>query len=264
MIDQIKKELQRLEDENEIKILYAVESGSRAWGFASTDSDWDVRYIYLHRPEWYLSIDEKRDNMEEILPNTIDLAGWDLRKTLKLFRKSNPPLYEWLISPIVYLEPYSTAQKLRSLTRDFFNPKSCSYHYISMAKKNYRQYLQSEMVRVKKYFYALRPILACKWIEKNNTMAPVEFNKLVESQIKDKRLREEIEGLLRRKTSGEELDKEPQIPVINDFIEGEIDHFDNVLKNYTKETGADTPKLDELFRSALDEVWKTAINVQRK
>src|SRR5438477_8449492 len=103
---EIQDELQRIEKQFEVRILYAVESGSRAWGFESKDSDWDVRYIYIQKPEWYLSIDDKKDNREEILPNQIDVAGWDLRKALKLFRKSNPPMLEWLRSPIIYLEKF--------------------------------------------------------------------------------------------------------------------------------------------------------------
>ncbi len=109
MIEEIKKELSRLEISREMKILLAVESGSRAWGFASTDSDWDVRYIYIHKLDWYLKIDELKDSQEEILPNDLDLSGWELKKALKLFRKSNPPMLEWLRSPIVYLEQFSTA-----------------------------------------------------------------------------------------------------------------------------------------------------------
>ncbi|MBL7712009.1 MAG: nucleotidyltransferase domain-containing protein, partial [Chitinophagaceae bacterium] len=109
MVKEIRQELLRLEAQYGIKILYAVESGSRAWGFASTDSDWDVRYIYIHKLEWYLRIDSEKDSQEEILPNDIDLAGWELKKALRLFRKSNPPLLEWLSSPIVYLEQFSTA-----------------------------------------------------------------------------------------------------------------------------------------------------------
>ena len=119
MIEEISKELLRLEREQDIKILYAVESGSRAWGFASRDSDWDVRYIYVHRLEWYLRIEDEKDSREEILPNDIDLAGWELRKALRLFRKSNPPLMEWLNSPIVYLQNFSTADRLRELTGNF-------------------------------------------------------------------------------------------------------------------------------------------------
>jgi len=117
MKKQIEIALRKIEEENEIKILLAVESGSRAWGFASTDSDWDVRFIYVHKPSWYLSIDDKKDNIEQMLPGELDVAGWELRKTLKLFRKSNPPLLEWLLSPIIYIEQYSTAKKLRGLLK---------------------------------------------------------------------------------------------------------------------------------------------------
>ncbi len=256
MKKQIEIELNRIQEQHNIKILYAVESGSRAWGFASIDSDWDVRFIYIHRPEWYLSIDEKRDNMEEILPNAIDLAGWELRKTLKLFRKSNPPLFEWLRSPLIYLEQFSTIDKLRELTKDYFNPKSCVYHYLHMAEGNYRDYLQTDIVRVKKYFYVLRPILACKWIEQTNTMAPMEFHDLVETQISDKKLRTEIKNLLTRKQNGEELDKEPEIQIINDFLEKEIAYFKNQVKQYDQELKPGTDRLDDLFRSTLDEIWK--------
>ena len=256
MKKQIEIELNRIQEQHNIKILYAVESGSRAWGFASIDSDWDVRFIYIHRPEWYLSIDEKRDNMEEILPNAIDLAGWELRKTLKLFRKSNPPLFEWLRSPLIYLEQFSTIDKLRELTKDYFNPKSCVYHYLHMAEGNYRDYLQTDIVRVKKYFYVLRPILACKWIERTNTMAPMEFHDLVETQISDKKLRTEIKNLLTRKQNGEELDKEPKIQIINDFLEKEIAYFKNQVMQYDQELKPGTDRLDDLFRSTLDEIWK--------
>ena len=256
MKEQIAIELNRIQEQHDVQILYAVESGSRAWGFASTDSDWDVRFIYIHRPEWYLSIDEKRDNIEEILPNTIDLAGWELRKTLKLFRKSNPPLFEWLKSPLIYLEQYSTTKKLRELTKDFFNPKTCLYHYLHMAQCNFKNYLRTDIVRVKKYFYVLRPILACMWIEQTNTMAPMEFNDLVRTQISDKRLKNEIEKLLIRKQDGEELDKEPKNQMLNDFLEKKIDYFESQVKLYDKELKPDTERLDNLFRSTLNEVWK--------
>src|SRR5215831_16213984 len=113
MTIEIEKELKRLEEEKKIKIVYAVESGSRAWGFASTDSDWDVRFIYVHDYDWYLSVEEKKDNIEIILPNDIDLSGWEMRKALVLFRKSNPPLLEWLRSPIVYRDAYCSAGRLR-------------------------------------------------------------------------------------------------------------------------------------------------------
>jgi len=260
MKDKIKTELGRLEQQYDIKILYAVESGSRAWGFASTDSDWDVRFIYVHRRDWYLSIFDGSDNIGEMLPNDIDLSGWELRKALKLFRKSNPPLLEWLRSPDVYLESFSTAGKLRKLTSEYFNAKSCLHHYLHMAEGNARDYLQKELVRAKKYFYMLRPVLACQWIEQTGTMAPMEFQKLVDTQVSNPLLKSEIEKLLSRKMSGEELNDEPQNKILNDFINERILYFNTMIKNFDAAKQPDTQKLDELFRDTLEEVYGTGLS----
>jgi predicted nucleotidyltransferase len=253
--NQIKKELQRLQEKHQIQILYAVESGSRAWGFASPDSDWDVRFIYIHKPEWYLSIDTKKDNLNTILPNDIDLAGWELRKTLKLFRKSNPPLLEWLQSPIVYLEQYSTAQKLKELAIEFFNPKSCMHHYLSMAKGTYKNYLEKEEVKIKKYFYVLRPILASRWIERTSTMAPIEFNVLVDQEVKDPRLLKRIQDLTAQKTAGDELTAVEKDPILMKYIDQELEILGEKVNSIDVDSNPGTPVLDALFQSTLQEVW---------
>ena len=256
MTEQIKKELLKLEHQHAIKILYAVESGSRAWGFASTDSDWDVRYIYIHHLDWYLSIDDKKDSQEEILPNDIDLAGWELKKALRLFRKSNPSILEWLRSPIVYLQQFSTASQLQELAKEYFNPKSCLHHYLHMAEGNFREYLQKEIVRVKKYFYMLRPILACDWIRQTNTMAPMEFQKLVDSQITDQLVKTEIQNLLIRKIAGDELYEEPKNQILNDFLEQKIEFYNDYVKTIQQPNQPDSARLNELFKYTINEVWK--------
>lgn len=253
MKTQIQQELTRLEKELNIRIVYAVESGSRAWGFASQDSDWDVRFIYLHDQDWYLSIDDKKDSIERMLPDDLDLSGWEMRKALKLFRKSNPPLLEWLQSPIVYREHPKLTAELRRLIGDYYNPKACLHHYLHMAEGNFREYLQRDIVRVKKYFYVLRPVLACRWIEQEETVPPIEFRKLVETQIEDEELRREIEGLLVRKMSGDELKSEPKIPVISDFLDEKIHYYQNLLKNYPAAPPPDNTKLNAFFRMALNE-----------
>jgi len=255
MTDEIKKELLRLEFQHDIKILYAVESGSRAWGFASTNSDWDVRYIYIHRLDWYLKIDDKKANQEEILPNDIDLAGWELKKALRLFRKSNPPMLEWLRSPIVYLQQFTTADKLRDLTKEYFNPKSCLHHYLHMAEGNYQAYLLKDNVRVKKYFYVLRPILACDWIMQTNTMAPMEFHKLLDSQVTDLNVKTEIKNLLIRKMAGEELNEEPKIQILNDFLKQKIQFYSDYVKSLGQILQPDTERLNELFKQTIYEAW---------
>lgn len=255
MKEEIKKQLLKLELQHDIKILYAVESGSRAWGFASTDSDWDVRYIYVHRLDWYLKIDPGKDNQEEILPNDIDLAGWELKKALRLFRKSNPPMLEWLRSPIIYLEQFSTADKLRDLTKEYFSPKSCLHHYLHMAEGNYQSYLLKDIVRVKKYFYVLRPILACDWIKQTNTMIPMEFHKLVDSQVTDQNVKTEIKKLLERKMAGEELNEEPKNQVLHDFLEQKIQYYNDYVKSLGVNNQPETILLDELFKQTIKEAW---------
>jgi uncharacterized protein len=255
MKTEIQKELKKIEEELDVKILYAIESGSRAWGFPSKNSDWDVRFIYVHKLDWYLSIDlKKKDSFDLILPNDIDLSGWELRKTLQLFSKSNPALMEWLRSPIEYYKSYSTIDKLREMSQVFFNPKACLYHYLNMAKVNHHKYLRDEKVKIKKYFYVLRPLLACMWIEKTGKMAPMEFDILVESQVGDAELKQEIKQLQARKMSGEELDIEYQIGVIHSFIEEKLEYFTNYLANFDHTIKPDTELLDQLFRETLDEI----------
>lgn len=256
MFEEIKKELLRLEEQHEIKIFYAVESGSRAWRFASTDSDWDVRYLYIHRLDWYLRIDDLKDSQEKILPNDLDLSGWELKKALKLFRKSNPPMLEWLRSPIIYKEEFSTAEKLRNLSEKYFNPKSCMYHYLSMAKNNFREFLQRDSVKTKKYFYVLRPVLACDWIKETNTFPPIEFHDLVDSQVKDETIKTEIAGLLKRKMAGDELKEEPKIKILNEFLEEKIDFYSKYAEEIKPNEKPPTALLDELFKETIFEVWK--------
>jgi len=254
IFDEIQDRLVLLESEENIKILYACESGSRAWGFPSSDSDYDVRFLYLRTPDWYLSIDEGRDVIEKEITDQIDLSGWDLKKALKLYRKSNPPLIEWLGSPIVYLEKYTIAQEMRNLLSQFYSPLSSMYHYFHMAEGNFRDYLRNDEVWVKKYFYVLRPILACLWIEMSYGPVPTEFEVLVEKIVKDTKLKSEINNLISEKKKGKELSWGPRVPKISNFIETQISRFKN--RNFKiDKSKPDTNILNNLFRLALKEVW---------
>lgn len=257
----IQTKLLEIEEKYKVKILYAVESGSRAWGFPSKDSDYDVRFIYIHPPEWYLSIDPqgigvKRDVIEEPINDLLDISGWEITKALRLFRKNNPPLLEWLRSNIIYYQKYSFVDNIRSLESSVFYPNSMLHHYLNMAKNNYREYLQGSEVRIKKYFYVLRPILACKWIEKYNTTPPISFHELLEDSLQEGELKNAIEHLLKRKLIGDELDIEPRIYVINDFVENEMERLEEYVKSLKVEAKDPTKILDELFRNTLQEVWK--------
>jgi predicted nucleotidyltransferase len=250
----IKNQLFQLEMEEDVKVLYACESGSRAWGFPSADSDYDIRLIYLRKPAWYLSIDPGRDVIEWEIKNGIDLSGWDLKKALPLFRKSNPPLIEWLGSPIVYLEQYSIVQQMRDLLNYYFSPTASMYHYLHMVENTKSTYLNRNMINTKKYFYALRPLLACMWLEQERGPVPTEFQRLVDTIITDRQLKESICELIETKKSGKEMSSGSRIPEISEFIEFHFDRLNGKNFDLVKNDGI-TEELDSLFRSALREVW---------
>lgn len=257
MRDIIARQLAQIEQEEQVRIIYACESGSRAWGFPSQDSDYDVRFIYVRPLEWYLSIEDQRDVIERPISDQLDINGWDIRKALKLFRKSNPPLLEWLQSPIQYDEQYSVAEQIRSLSPLTFSPKSCMYHYLNMAKGNFRDYLQGEQVKIKKYFYVLRPLLACGWIERYETMPPMAFDKLVETLVPaDTSLYTEIHDLLRRKKAGDELDMEPQLPAIQAYITAQIAHVEQLATEIQRQATVEIEVLNRIFQSAVQEIWQ--------
>ena len=253
---EIRDNLNRIEQENNVRILYAVESGSRAWGFASKDSDFDVRFIYIHPVEWYLSIRKRRDVIECPIFGDLDINGWDLPKALGLFRKSNPPLLEWLGSPHMYLDRHDLAIRLRELMSAYYSPKRCMLHYLHMARGNFREYLKGNVVRIKKYFYVLRPVLACMWIEKHNTMPPTEFAVVYKDAGLSPSLQTEIDNLLIRKMAGNEMNMEPRIEVINAFLEQQIEHCSLFVEGMDT-ADVDESVLDTLFREMLVAVWGT-------
>jgi predicted nucleotidyltransferase len=158
---EIIRRLRHVEEEHGVRILFAIESGSRAWGFASQNSDYDVRFIYLREPRWYQAVDleERRDVIEYPIVDDIDLNGWDVRKALRLYWKSNPVFVEWIQSPIIYLEQSTFRADALRVLPVIYTPAKGIYHYRSMAKTNYRGYLRERIVRLKKYFYVLRPLL---------------------------------------------------------------------------------------------------------
>jgi len=253
--EKILAEIKKIEEQYEVKVCLAVESGSRAWGFPSKDSDYDVRFIYVHKKDWYLSIDQKREVIELPINDLLDINGWEIRKALKLFRKSNPPLLEWLHSGIVYYQAFSLVDKLKAIQNQVFLPQSALFHYLNMAKGNFRDYLRGDHVKIKKYFYVLRPVLACLWIERYNTVPPIEFQILVEDLLEEGQLKQEISTLLERKISGDELNLEPKVNAINDFLEKEINRLEEYTKTIKVSKEDMTPVLDNLFRDILDEVW---------
>lgn len=253
---EILAELHRIEQDEQIKIFYACESGSRAWGFPSSNSDYDVRFLYVHPQDWYLSIDleHKRDVIERPINDLLDINGWDCRKASQLFRKSNPPLLEWLQSPIVYRDISDMAHRFRELIPSYYSPRASLYHYLHMAQGNFRDYLKGEEVWIKKYFYVLRPLLAIKWIEADLGPVPMEFDILFDRIVDSDNVKKEIQSLLVLKRAGNELDRGPRIEPISTFIESELERISTIHAEHS------TPKppveqLNTLFRLTLKELW---------
>lgn len=210
--------LDEIEARHDVRVLFACESGSRGWGFASPDSDYDVRFVYAHRLPWYLKVEPQRDVIELPISDELDVSGWELRKALALLRRSNPTLLEWLDSPVVYREHAQTGPGLRTLAAEFFSPRRGRHHYLAMAKKNFRGYLQGEAVRLKKYFYVLRPLLAVRWIDSGRGMPPMRFADLAARMLDDDALLDEINALLEVKMRAGEAEYGPRRPRIHAFI----------------------------------------------
>ena len=216
--------LEQAETEHGVRILFAIESGSRAWGFASPDSDYDVRFIYMHAPQWYQAVDleERRDVIEYPIVDEIDLNGWDIRKALRLYWKSNPAFVEWIQSPITYLELGDFRSNAIEMLPGVYAPVKGVHHYYSMARTNYRGYLREAVVPLKKYFYVLRPLLAARWLMQTGSAAPIEFERLLCLLDDEPEVLAEVHGLLERKRNTPEIGRAAAIPLLNAFIEREL------------------------------------------
>jgi hypothetical protein len=249
---QIDECLGRVENEHGVTVLYACESGSRAWGFPSPDSDYDVRFVYVHPRDWYLSIDleQRADTIDPPISDEIDLHGWDLRKALGLFRTANPTLLDWLQSPIVYREDTPVMDRWRALIPDYYTPRAAGHAYRGLARSVAEQNLSAEPIPHKAYLYVLRALLAVRWAEQGRGPVPVEFDRLVEVMVDDTALRAAIDTLLSQKKAGTERDAGPRRPTLHDFIDAELDRqADATFPEARPRSGTDP--LNDFFRAVL-------------
>ena len=249
MREKIQEQLRRIEEAENIKILLAVESGSRAWGFASPDSDYDVRFIYIRRLEDYLRLDAIRDVIELPINDVLDINGWNLQKTLRLLHKSNPTLFEWFSSPIVY-QKTEFADKFRDLMMHYFSSKKTLYHYVSMAEGNYREYLKGDLVRAKKYFYVLRPVLACQWILDWGTPPPMLFSELLKAELPVE-LIDVVNQLLELKMNSPEVKLVKRISEINEYLDESIPSIKRAVRLLEDSLTPDWNELNQLFLQEL-------------
>ena len=245
----IAQKLNEIEEKEGVRVLHAVESGSRAWGFASPDSDYDVRFVYARPQEDYLRIDDVRDVIEWQLDEVLDINGWDLKKALRQFAKGNATLFEWSGSPIVY-RTTDEWNRIREVSKQYFSEKSAVYHYYGTANSTYQGYLQGDTVRYKKYFYALRPLLAAQYIEKYHVAPPVLFDDLLKLDMSSE-LRGAIDELLEIKKHTTEKDENPQMPVIRDFIESEVARQKLIADELADDHNKNWDELNKVFAEVI-------------
>ena len=215
---EVLRKLQAVETAHGVRVLYACESGSRGWGFASPDSDYDARFLFVRPARDYLRITPLRDVIEEVPGPVFDVNGWDLRKALELLAKGNATLIEWLSSPVVYRQDDTFMQGLREAAAAVYQPVRSFHHYFSMARGNHREYLQGELVRAKKYLYVLRPLLAAQWVLQREDAPPMPFEQLVDAMVTDPDVRRDIDELLAQKRQAAEQEWLPARPGLNAFI----------------------------------------------
>ena len=248
--EHILSELRKIETREDVKILFAVESGSRAWGFPSPDSDFDVRFVYARPRDWYLSLTPGRDVIELPLEGDDDINGWDIRKALGLALKPNPVLLEWLSSPIQYIWDDTVCNHLHAFTRKIAHGTACRHHYMRMTTL---QRGDGETIKLKTYFYALRAAMALRWIDIHAEAPPMNFQHLMHGIDIPSNLESEIEMLLLKKKSTVELGKGPRIPSIEAFLDTAISSVTNVtsFSRPPREKARHQKQGDELFRAII-------------
>lgn len=242
----ISEKLDEIVEKEGVRILHAVESGSRAWGFASPDSDYDVRFTYVRPIDQYLQLMEPRDVIEWQLDEVLDINGWDIRKALRQFARGNATLFEWSGSPIVY-RTTEEWKKVQEVSKQYFSEKSAVYHYYGTAHNTLQEHLRGDMVRYKKYFYALRPLLAALYIETYHKAPPVPFEELLQIEMPQE-LRMAITELLGIKKRTTEKEANLQIPVIRTFIESEVARQKTIADRLADDHNRDWSALNVVFR----------------
>lgn len=244
--DLILLKIKEIEEKEHVKVLHVIESGSRAWGLASPDSDYDVRFIYVRDKKFYLSLRDNKDFIDWELNEVLDINGWDLKKALQHFHRSNATLFEWSNSPVIYYTTDEWKQLYEEVASKYFACKASMYHYYGTANKNYHEYLMENMVKYKKYFYVLRPILACKWIEEKKCPPPVRFDELFHSMLEEN-MKDAVEELLAKKIKMSESDKAPKIEKINLYIEEKLTYYKVLLETMPDDRNPDWELLEEAF-----------------
>ena len=232
MRETITARLDQIAQEEEITILLAIESGSRAWGFHSPDSDYDVRFIYTRPVDWFLNLGKKRDVVERPIDDLLDISGWQLDKALGLALKGNAVLGEWLQSPIIYRAHPQAHAQITDFCKTAAQPRPIMWHYLSLAEQHEkRTHFEDGRVRLKRLFYALRPALALRWMHMNNwAMPPMDMTTLCAGAALSAEEDSAIRDLIALKiTRAEKAVGEARDPIIFEIIEAALAEARNTL-----------------------------------
>lgn len=231
----------------QLTCIHAIESGSRAWGFASPDSDYDVRLLYAREPAWYLRLFEGKDTFEfiqdDLLDVPFDIGGWDIKKALQLIYKSNAVIFEWLRSPIVYQQQDIMAE-LQTLSLDYFQPRAAYHHYRGMAKTASANLDLAAPIKLKTFFYLLRSLLAAKWISAFATPPPVIMHQMFE--LIDYDSQAQILELIEIKSTCNESYMQSLSALMQNMIHKLWDSIDN--PEFTEQKKPSVEPLNELYR----------------
>lgn len=213
--------LDSIERDERVWIGWAIESGSRAWGFPSPDSDYDCRFIYVRRQADYLSIWPRRDVIETPLIGDLDVNGWDLAKALRLMLKGNAVVLEWLRSPIVYRGDLGFRDAFLALAERHTDRHAVMRHYLHLGERQRRTYFgDGKSVATKKLFYALRPAAALRWLRlhPDGAIPPMHFPTLMAECDPPREVAAMTAELIAAKARTRELGEGPPPGVIAGFI----------------------------------------------
>ena len=240
-----------IESREDVTLLFAIESGSRAWGFPSPDSDYDVRFVYARPLEWYLSLEPGRDVIELPVDAVMDVNGWDVKKALSLLLKPNPVLLEWLQSAIRYRWHAGSCTALLDLASRVAHGPACLHHYLHLARKQWNKHIEGrDSVNLKRYFYVARPAMAIRWMRMHpETMPPMNFFILRDGIALPPALSEELDHLLVLKSVASESGNGARIAALDDFIAQEMAWAAEAVKTIPKHSTDLRADADALFRS---------------
>ena len=265
--------LGKIEAEEGITILFAVESGSRAWGFPSPDSDNDVRFFYTRPVSRYLGLTDPPDVINRPIDGVWDVEGWDLGKALRLMvHKGNATVAEWLTSPLIYREHGPFPYRLRDLMKRHASVEASARHYYGLANSTYKRNIANRssvahaamsvdgvvaadltVVNLKAYLYAFRSACAISWIERYNEIPPMTMPALMALDIMTEDVRTAITDLMNRKATMGECGTGPRISPLDSFIEEKI--------NWVKNSGFDKGGFDPVFAADAEKLLLDALGI---